>query len=178
MTTIRHHPSGRAHAAMLRVTFVVLATLGSGCLVDQTVCYERDFVTARGSRPPLGRSSFHEVTFGLARAAMGREPRIHPGAARRTQDLLSRADPRVRALLARKEDGGPVRPGRMDFSGGGGPGRAVRLRPAGRTCCGRAGLRVPGRRQVARLLLPDSALVRPDARRRGRKEARAPAAVI
>lgn len=64
MTTIRHHPSGRAHAAMLRVTFVVLATLGSGCLVDQTVCYERDFVTARGSRPPLGRSSFHEVTFG------------------------------------------------------------------------------------------------------------------
>ncbi len=64
MRTIRHRPSGRGHAAMLRVTFVLLATLGSGCLVRQTVYYERDFVMARGSRPPLSWSSFHEVTFG------------------------------------------------------------------------------------------------------------------
>ena len=47
-----------------RWTCVLLATLASGCLASQVVHYEGHGVKARGTRPPLSRSSFYDLTFG------------------------------------------------------------------------------------------------------------------
>lgn len=51
-------------AMSLRAALVLLAMLPSGCLVSQLAHYERDDMSAVGTRPPLSRSRFHEVTFG------------------------------------------------------------------------------------------------------------------
>jgi len=53
-----------APVAVLRAGLVLLATHASGCLLTQDVHYERGGVDARGKRPALGRSSFHEVMIG------------------------------------------------------------------------------------------------------------------
>ncbi len=53
-----------APPAALWTGLVLLATLTSSCLVSQTVHFEGDGVKARGTRPPLSRSSFYDLTFG------------------------------------------------------------------------------------------------------------------